>query len=55
MACRCSKCGRPVVCGDRYCNECFLEECCKTDAEKNLFLGGRFYGEKPEKKNDERT
>ena len=43
MSCKCAKCGRPCQCGEKYCDSCFLEECCKTDAEKNLYLGGHFY------------
>ena len=47
MPCLCEKCGRPTYdCGSRLCDQCFLEECCKTYTEKNMFLGGRFYGEK---------
>ena len=44
MACTCEKCGAKVYdCGERLCDRCFIEECCKSDAEKNLFVGGNFY------------
>ena len=45
MPCRCEKCGEPTACGEEYCEQCFIEECCKTDTEKNMFVGGRFYDE----------
>jgi len=44
--CKCIKCGKHCDCGEKYCDVCFLEDCCKTDGEKNLYIGGRFYGEK---------
>jgi len=42
MRCHCIKCGYPCDCGEEYCESCFIERL-KTDAEKNLYLGGRFY------------
>ena len=48
MACRCEKCGNPAACGEKYCDNCFIENC-QTDTEKNMYVGGRFYGEKLEK------
>ena len=42
--CKCEKCGEPCACGERYCDQCFIDEL-QTDAEKNLYTGGRFYGE----------
>jgi len=51
MPCVCEKCGNKVCdCGEKYCDQCFIEECCKTETEKNMFLGGQFYRKKPLKK-----
>jgi len=49
MACRCIKCGNYCDCGEKYCDNCFIENC-QTDTEKNMCAGGRFYGEKLEPK-----
>ena len=52
MACRCDKCGFITTCGEKYCEQCFIAECFKTDTDKNLASGGRFYGEKLEKEGE---
>ena len=46
MACKCAKCGMITTCGEKYCEQCFINECLKTDVEKNLASGGKFYGVK---------
>ena len=43
MACTCIKCGSWTTCGEKYCEQCMVEECFKTDVDKNLALRGRFY------------
>jgi len=44
MPCVCENCGQPTYdCGSRLCDNCFLDDCCKTDTEKNMFLQGNFY------------
>ncbi len=50
--CKCVKCGKPIDCYWKTCEICYMEECCKADAEKNLYVGGRFYGEKLIKDDD---
>ena len=47
MPCKCQApgCDNPCVCGEKYCDQCFLDIVCEDDVERNLFLGGRFYGE----------
>ena len=49
MACRCIKCGWPCACNEEYCDQCLMDMCCKTDTDRNIYTGGRFYGEKLEK------
>ena len=50
MPCRCIICGKPMEdCESELCKQCLIDWCYSTDAEKNLFLGGRFYGEESEK------
>jgi len=46
MACRCEQCGKPAACGEKYCDQCLMDMCCKTDTDRNIYSGGRFYGEK---------
>jgi len=41
--CRCINCGKPCDCGEEYCEQHLIDE---SDAEKNLYVGGRFYGGK---------
>ena len=41
--CKCEKCGRPAACGEKYCEQCEIQQ---EDVRKNLDAGGRFYGEK---------
>lgn len=53
MACKCEKCGLITTCGEKYCSNCFIDECIKEDTDKNLFAGGRFFGEKLERRPDE--
>jgi len=45
MACVCIKCGKHCDCGEKYCDQCVIDEL-RTPAEKNLYSGGRFYEEK---------
>lgn len=45
MACKCIECGKPTSCGEKYCDKCLVDKL-QTDTEKNLYAGGRFYGEK---------
>ena len=33
MACKCEKCGKPCDCGEKYCEQCYLEECEKDEAK----------------------
>jgi len=40
--CVCEKCGKPTSCGEKYCDQCFIDQL-QTDAEKNIYSGGRFY------------
>jgi len=54
MACKCEKCGLITTCGERYCNQCLIDECFKTDTDKNIYSGGRFYGVELEKENDDK-
>lgn len=49
--CRCEECGKPTACGEKYCDSCFIDKL-ETDAEKNLAVGGRFYGKKLLNKED---
>jgi len=51
MACRCIKCGNYCDCGEEYCVNCVIENC-QTDTEKNMCVGGWFYGEKLEKESE---
>ena len=44
--CKCIRCQKPCDCEWKICDVCYMEDCCKTPVEKNLFVGGRFYGEK---------
>ncbi len=50
MPCICQnpKCENPCVCGERYCDQCFLEikdeEDWEDDTERDIYLGGRFSG-----------
>jgi len=51
MACICENCGRPTYdCGARLCARCELDKQ-PDDTSKNIFVGGRFYGEKLERDN----
>jgi len=43
--CKCENCGCVCDCGEKLCGQCFLDTL-DDPAEKNLFSGGRFYGEK---------
>ena len=45
MPCVCEECGCACDCGEKYCGQCFLDIECEDDEERNLFSGGRFYGE----------
>lgn len=47
MLCKCqaSGCENYCVCGEKYCDQCFLDAC-EDDTERNVYVGGRFYGEK---------
>jgi hypothetical protein len=49
MACKCEKCGKHCDCGEKYCDQCLINESRNDDASKNIKAGGRFYGEKLEK------
>ena len=51
MACRCIKCGWPCACGEEYCEKHLMEMSCKDDVDRNIYAGGRFYGEKLERDN----
>ena len=51
MACRCIKCDWPCACGEEHCDRCLMEMTCKDDPDRNIFVGGRFYGEKLERDN----
>ena len=51
MACVCKECGWPCACDEEYCDRCLMDKVCKTDTERNIYSGGRFYGEKLEKEN----
>ena len=51
MACKCEKCGMITTCGEKYCANCYIDECLKDDAAKNIYAGGRFYGEELEHEN----
>jgi hypothetical protein len=43
--CKCIKCKRYCNCGEKYCEQCLIDEIRKEDiASKNLKAGGRFYG-----------
>ena len=46
MPCKCQVkgCENYCVCGEKYCDQCFLD-ICEDDEERNIYLGGRFYGE----------
>jgi len=50
--CKCEKCGRPAACGERLCDQCFLDSL-EDEASKNLFSSGRFY--EKEKSKDTQT
>ena len=41
--CRCIECDKPCDCGEKYCEQCEIQQ---EDAKRNLEAGGRFYGEK---------
>jgi hypothetical protein len=43
--CQCEECKKHCDCGEKYCEQCLIDKL-KTDAERNLYVGGRFYGEK---------
>lgn len=46
MSCTCEQCGNPTHdCGARLCWQCEIDSL-PDDTSKNLFAGGRFYGEK---------
>ncbi len=45
MPCICENCDGICNCGEKYCNQCFLEIECEDDTERNIYAGGRFYGE----------
>jgi len=53
MACVCEKCGKPCDCEWKTCGLCYMEDCCKTPEEKNLFAGGRFYPSVTKEENHE--
>ncbi len=44
MPCICENCGCSTLCGERLCSSCFLDTL-DDPVEKNLYAGGRFYGE----------
>jgi hypothetical protein len=46
MPCICETpgCGDICDCGERLCGECFVSTL-EDDTERNLFAGGRFYGD----------
>ena len=44
IACVCEICGALTPCGESLCAGCFLDTL-EDDVGKNLYLGGRFYGE----------
>ena len=52
MPCLCKKCGKLADCEEEYCNQCLMDMCCKTDTDRNIYSGGRFYGEKLEKEGE---
>jgi hypothetical protein len=43
MSCVCEKCGKPAACGERFCDQCFIDETRNDEASKNLDKGGHFY------------
>ncbi len=45
MPCICEKCGCICNCGEKLCTDCFIDYELEDDTERNLFTGGRFYGE----------
>ena len=44
MAYVCEICGMLTTCGERLCSWCFLDMI-DNDVDKNLYTGGKFYGE----------
>ena len=53
MPCLCKKCqNRRVECGEEYCDQCILDSL-EDEASKNIYSGGRFYGDKFKKKANE--
>lgn len=44
MSCKCEKCGKRCDCGERFCEEHFLETL--DEPGKNIYLGGRFHEKK---------
>ena len=45
MPCICEICGKPAMCGEKYCEICLIDKL-QDDAARNLYFSGRFYGEK---------